>query len=137
MTGLEGPLRSHFCRKERPTELGGEDSGDALVASFALIYRDWGIPAVLARGILGYALCACPGSFRFFSGTSTGQSQPYWGCGPIPARKGWATSGKRIVIGIDYSNVSLALMNLWDRIAEYTSARADYSQPFVNSRDFC
>ena len=97
-----GPL---LQRGASPTGLGGEDSGVALVAFSALIYRVWGISAVLSRGILGYALCAFPGSFRFFSGTSTGQSQPYWGCGPLPARKGWTTSSKCIAIGIDYDDL--------------------------------
>ena len=46
-------------------------------------YRAWGIPAVLSRGIPGNALRAFPGSFRNFSGISSGKSQPYWGCGPF------------------------------------------------------
>ena len=45
-------------------------------------YRVWGIPAVLSTGIPGNALRAFPGSFRNFSGISSGKSQPYWGCGP-------------------------------------------------------
>ena len=44
-------------------------------------YRVWGIPAVLSREIPGNALRAFPGSFRNFSGISSGKSQPYWGCG--------------------------------------------------------
>ena len=40
------------------------------------------IPAVLLRGIPGQALRAFPGSFRNFSGISSGKSQPYWGYGP-------------------------------------------------------
>ena len=51
-------------------------------ASNALNYRVWGIPAVLSRGIPGNALRALPGSFRNFSGISSGKSQPYWGYGP-------------------------------------------------------
>ena len=35
------------------------------------------------RGIPGNALRAFPGSFRSFSGISSGKSQPYWGCGPV------------------------------------------------------
>ena len=39
------------------------------------------MPAVLSRGIPGNALRAFPGSFRNFSGISSGKSQPYWGYG--------------------------------------------------------
>ena len=35
-------------------------------------------------------------------------SQPYWGCGPLTARNGWATYGKCFVIGFDYCNFLLA-----------------------------
>ena len=52
-------------REASPAVLGGVNSGDALEASYALNYRDWGIPAALSRGIPGYALSAFPGSFRF------------------------------------------------------------------------
>ena len=41
-----------------------------------------GIPAVLSRGIPGNALRAFPGSFRNFSGISSGKSHSYWGYGP-------------------------------------------------------
>ena len=40
------------------------------------------IPAVLSTGIPGNALRAFPGSFRNFSGISSGKCQPYWGYGP-------------------------------------------------------
>ena len=61
---------------------GGENSGNSLEASNALNYRAWGVPAVLSREIPGNALRAFPGSFRNFSGISSGKSQPYWGYGP-------------------------------------------------------
>ena len=69
---------------ERPSpELGGGDnSGNALEASNALKYRVWAIPAVLSKGIQRNALREFPGSFRNFSGISSGKSQPYWGDGP-------------------------------------------------------
>ena len=51
-----------------------------------LNYRFWGIPAILSRGIPGKALRAFPGSFRIFSGISSGKSQPYWGCGLTTGR---------------------------------------------------
>ena len=51
-----------------------------------LSYRVWGIPAVLSTGIPGNALRAFPGSFRNFSGISSGTSQPYWGYGPVISR---------------------------------------------------
>ena len=80
---LRGPLRNQFRKKRRPQPYwGGDNSGNALEASNALNYRIWGIPAVLSRGIPGNALRAFPGSFRIFSGISSGKSQPYWGCGP-------------------------------------------------------
>ena len=79
---LRGPLRNQFWKKRRPQPYwGGENSGNALEASNALSYRVWGIPAVLSREISGNALRAFPGSFRNFSGISSGKSQPYWGCG--------------------------------------------------------
>ena len=59
------------------------NSGNALEPSNALNYSVWGIPAVLSRGIPGNALRAFPGSFRNFSGISSGKSQPYWGYGPF------------------------------------------------------
>ena len=69
--------------KRRPQPYwGGDNYGNALEASNALNYRVWGIPAVLSREIPGNALRAFPGSFRNFSGISSGKSQPYWGCGP-------------------------------------------------------
>ena len=46
-------------------------------------YRAWGIPAILSRGLPGNALRAFPGSFRNFSGISSGESQPYWGYGSV------------------------------------------------------
>ena len=82
---LRGPLRNHFWKKRRPQPYGpywgGDNSGNALEASSALNYRVWGIPAVLSTGIPGKALRAFPVSFRNFSGISSGNSQPYWGCG--------------------------------------------------------
>ena len=63
------------------------NSGNALEASNALNYRVWGIPAVLSTGIPGNALRAFPGSFRNFSGISSGKSQPYWGYGPKKEHK--------------------------------------------------
>ena len=80
---LRGPLRNHFWKKRRPQPYwGGDNSGNALEASNALNDRVWGIPAVLSRRIPGHALRVFPGSFRNFSGISSGKSQPYWGCGP-------------------------------------------------------
>ena len=80
---LKRPLRNQFWKKERPQGYwGGENSGNALEASNALNYRVWGTPAVLSTGIPGNALRAFPGSFRNFSGISSGKSQPYWGYGP-------------------------------------------------------
>ena len=61
---------------------GVPNSGNALEASNALNYRVWGIPAVLSTEIPANALRAFPGSFRNFSGISSGKSQPYWWCGP-------------------------------------------------------
>ena len=84
MTGSERPSPEPILKKEAsPAVLGGENSGNALEASNALNYRVWGIPAVLPREIPGNALRAFPGSFRNFSGISSGKSQPYWGCGPL------------------------------------------------------
>ena len=54
-------------------------SGNALKASNASNYRIWRVPAVLSRGIPGNTLRAFPGSFRNFSGISSGKSQPYGG----------------------------------------------------------
>ena len=84
MTSSERPSPEAILKKEAPPAVlgGGENSGNALKASNALNYRAWGIPAVLSRGIPGNALRAFPGSFRNFSGISSGKSQPYWGCGP-------------------------------------------------------
>ena len=65
-----------------PSRTGRENSGNALEASNALNYRVSGTPAVLSRRIPGNALRVFPGSFRNFSGISSGKSQPYWGCGP-------------------------------------------------------
>ena len=45
-----------------------------------------GIPAVLSSGIPGNALRAFPGSFRNFSGDSSGKSRPYWGYGQHPPK---------------------------------------------------
>ena len=105
MTGSERPSPELLLMREAsPTVLGGENSGDALEASYALNYRDWGIPTALSRGIPGYALRAFPGSFRFFPALLPEKSQPYWGCGPFTARNGWATFGKCIVIGFDHCN---------------------------------
>ena len=84
---LRGPLRIQIWKKRRPQPYcGGKSSGNALEASNALKYRVWGIPAVLSREIPGNALRAFPGSFRNFSGISSGKSQPYWGCGPTLLR---------------------------------------------------
>ena len=81
---LRGPLRNHFWKKKRPQPYwGGDSSGNALEASNAFNYRVWGIPTVLLRGIPGNALRAFPGSFRNFSGISSGKSQPYWGYVPL------------------------------------------------------
>ena len=86
MTGSERPSPEPLLKKEAsPAVLGGENSGNALEASSALNYRVWGIPAVLSRGIPGNALRAFPGSFRKFSGISSGKSQPYGGCGCVTA----------------------------------------------------
>ena len=85
MTGSERPSPEPLLKKEAsPAALGGgENSGNALEASNAFNYRVWGIPAVLSREIPGNAPRAFPGSFRDFSGISSGKSQPYWGCGPF------------------------------------------------------
>ena len=84
MTDSERPSLEPLLKKElRPQPYwGGENSGNVLEPSNALNYRAWGIPAVLSRGIPGNALRAFPGSFRIFSGISSGKSQPYWGYGP-------------------------------------------------------
>ena len=56
MTGSERPSPEPLLKREAsPAVLGGVNCGDALEASYALDYRDWGIPAVLSRGIPGYA----------------------------------------------------------------------------------
>ena len=84
---------------------GGDNSGNALEASNALNYRVWGIPAVLSTGIPGNALRAFPGSFRNFSGISSGKSQPYWGWGPkkgfllTMTRQSYGASGVEIHVG--------------------------------------
>ena len=84
MTSSERPSPEPFLKKKCPQQYwGGDNSGNALEASNAFNYRVWGIPAVLSTGIPGNALRAFPGSFRNFSGISSGKSQPYWGCGPI------------------------------------------------------
>ena len=84
MTGSERPSPEPLLKKEASPAIlgGGENSGNALEASYALNYRAWGIPAVLSKEIPGNALRAFPGSFRNFSGISSGKSQPYWGYGP-------------------------------------------------------
>ena len=83
MTGSGRPSPEPLLRKEAsPAGLEGENSGNALEPSNALNYRAWGIPAVLSKGMPGKALRAFPGSFRNFSGISSGKSQPYWGYGP-------------------------------------------------------
>ena len=84
MTSSERPSPEPILEKEAsPAVLGGgENSGNALEASNALNYRVWGIPAVLSREIPGNALRAFPGSFRNYSGISSGKSQPSWGYGP-------------------------------------------------------
>ena len=43
----------------------------------------------------GNALRAFPGSFRNFSGISSGKSQPYWGYGPLCRKMGNPGLGKR------------------------------------------
>ena len=84
MTSSKRPSPEPFLKKEASRPYwGGENSGNALEAPTALNYRVWGIPAVLSRGIPGNALRAFPGSFRNFSGISSGKSQPYWGCGLV------------------------------------------------------
>ena len=84
MTGSGRPSPEPLLKKKRPQPYwGGDNSGNALEASNALNYRVWGIPAVLSTGIPGNALRAFPGSFRNFSGISSGKSQPYWGYGPM------------------------------------------------------
>ena len=66
-----------------PSRTGGERILETLwKPQMPWIIGVWGIPAVLFRGIPGNALRAFPGSFRNFSGISSGKSQPYWGCGP-------------------------------------------------------
>ena len=88
MTSSERPSPEPFLKKEAtPAVLGGDNSGNALEPSNALNYRVWGIPAVLSREIPGNALRAFLGSFRNFSGISSGKSQPYWGYGP-PRKNG-------------------------------------------------
>ena len=83
MTGSGRPSPEPLLKKEAPPAvLGGHHSGNALEASNALNYRFWGIPAVLSTGIPANALRAFPGSFRNFSGISSGKCQPYWGYGP-------------------------------------------------------
>ena len=83
MTGSERPSPEPLLKKKRRPQpyWGGDNSGNALEASNALNYRVWAIPAVLSTGIPGKALRAFPVSFRNFSGISSGNSQPYWGCG--------------------------------------------------------
>ena len=44
-------------RDASPSVLGRETSGDALDPSHALLYRAWGIPAVLSRGTLSSLSC--------------------------------------------------------------------------------
>ena len=86
MTGSERPSPEPLLKKRRSQPYwGGENSGNALEASNALNCRVWAILAVLSKGIPGNALRAFPGSFRNFSGISSGKSQPYWGCGPLLA----------------------------------------------------
>ena len=105
MTGSGRPSPEPLLKKKRPQPYwGGDNSGNALEASNALNYRPWGIPAVLSTGIPGNALRAFPGSFRNFSGISSGKSQPYWGYGPykgcdgltdaeVPWRRGTTSPG--------------------------------------------
>ena len=81
---LKGPLRSHFWKKRRSSRTGaGESSGNSLEASNALNCRVWASPSHTLDGKdPREALRAFPGSFRDFSGISSGKSQPYyWGCG--------------------------------------------------------
>ena len=84
MTGSDRPSpEPRLWKKKRPQPYwGGDNSGNALEASNALNYRVWGIPAVLSTGIPGNALRAFPGSFRNFSGISSGKCQPYREGGP-------------------------------------------------------
>ena len=79
MTSSERPSPEPLLKKEAcPAVLGGGDnSGNALEASNALNYRAWGIRVVLSTGVPGNALRAFPGSFRNFSGISSGKCQPY------------------------------------------------------------
>ena len=78
MTSSERPSPEPLLKKEASQAvLGGENILETLwKPSNALNYRVWGIPAVLSREIPGNALRAFPGSFRNFSGISSGKSQP-------------------------------------------------------------
>ena len=75
---LRGPLRNHFWKKRRPQPHWGREFWKCSGSLNALNYRAWGIPAVFSTGISGNALRAFPGSFRNFSGISSGKCQPYW-----------------------------------------------------------
>ena len=98
MTGSERPSPEPLLKKKRHPQpyWGGDNSGNALEPANALIYRAWGIPAVLPRGIPGNALRALPLSFRNFSRISSGKSQPYTGVWPKVFTQLPATSGARI-----------------------------------------
>ena len=56
---------------------------NALEASNASNYRVWGMPAVLPKGIPGNALRVFPGSFRNFSGISSGKVPAVLGVWPV------------------------------------------------------
>ena len=88
MSSSERPSPEPILKKEAsPAVLGEKNSGNALEASKALNYTTTiiglgGSQPYSLRGISGNALRAFPGSFRNFSGTSSGKSEPYWGYGP-------------------------------------------------------
>ena len=122
MTGSERPLSGTTSEKKRRPQpyWGGENSGNALeLASNALNYRVWGIPAVLSRGIPGKALSlrAFPGSCRNFpeflpespsrtggvaqsSGASKQPKHEVFGAGyPPPMQSPWITFHHCFVFG--------------------------------------
>ena len=84
MVGSERPSPEPLLKEEasQPYWGRGENSGNALETLNALIYRAWGIPAVLSTGILGNALRAVSGVFLEFFRNFFRKSQPYWGYGP-------------------------------------------------------
>ena len=110
MTSSESPSPEPLLKKRRPQPYWeGDDSGNALKASNAWNYRAWGVPAVLSRGNAGKALRAFPGLSRFFSGISSGKSQPYWGYG-LPKKLQVHTKG---VFSSENSTVSTGKKEVW------------------------